>query len=79
MLKKNAKLGFLIIIHILTIQNNGSKYLQMMATKLLMCWIEWLEILVGWNVQWHQQQIPLLSRLQHVHIKVRKYINHNMC
>jgi hypothetical protein len=52
-LKKNAKLGFLILIHILTIQNNGSKYLQVMETKLLMCWIEWLENLVGWNVQWH--------------------------
>jgi hypothetical protein len=50
-----------------------------MATKLLMCWIEWLKILIGWNVQWHQQQTPFFLDLQHVHIKIRKHVNHYMC
>jgi hypothetical protein len=36
-LNKNAELGFPILIHRLTIQNNGTKYLQVMATKCLLC------------------------------------------
>jgi hypothetical protein len=36
-LKKMQNQVFFIVIHLLTVQNNGNKYLQVMATKLLMC------------------------------------------